>query len=74
VVVGTATNEAGDEDYLVYVTDSDLNTISRNTYGSVGNQKGLSGTISGRRVIISGSTVSGSISRASIFKTPEILP
>lgn len=74
VVVGTTMNEAGDDDYLVYVMDNDLNTISRNTYGSKGDQKGLSGIIAGRRVIISGSTVSGNLSRASIFKTPEILP
>jgi hypothetical protein len=76
VVVGTAMNDQGNENFLTYVIDQELEVISRNIYGSIGkgNQKGKAGVISGKSVVIGGCTISGSTSKASIFKTPDILP
>ncbi len=77
VIIGTALNGPEDDDFLVYVLDNNLNKISRNCFGSSRsqqNQRGFSGTISGRSVIIGGSTTTGNSSKACIFKTPEILP
>lgn len=73
VVVGTVT-KGEDEDYLVYTLNSDLSVTSRNQYGSKGNQRGMSGTVVGKSVVIGGSTGSKVYSKASIFKTPAILP
>ena len=73
-IVGTAINEQGNEDYLTYIVDVNFNTISRNVYGASGNQRGSCGAIVGKSVVVGGSTMSGNSSKASIYKTPDILP
>ncbi len=76
VVTGTAVNELMNENFLAYVLDEDLNIVSRNTYGTKGkgNQRGMSGAIQGNSLLIGGCTISGNSSKASIFKTPPLLP
>jgi hypothetical protein len=76
IVTGTALNELKNENFLAYVVDEDLNIVSRNTYGTegTGKQKGMAGAIYGNNLIIGGCTISGSSSKASIFKTPRIIP
>lgn len=74
IIVGTQTNEQGNDDYLVYTYNTDLTQISKHTFGSKGNQRGMTGVITGSSVIIGGSNTSGNSSKASIFKTPSILP
>ncbi|NJK96744.1 MAG: hypothetical protein HC905_19150 [Bacteroidales bacterium] len=74
IIIGTAFNEQSNEDILVYALDNNFNILSRNTFGSRDNQKGISGVISNRNVIIGGSVYSKGTSKASLFKTPEILP
>lgn len=76
VVTGTAVNETQNENFLAYVLDEDLNIVSRNTYGTKGkgNQRGMTGAINGNSLIIGGCTISGNSSKASIFKTPPIIP
>ncbi len=72
-----STNEKGNEDMLVYVIDSgDINTIlSKNIYGSKGDQLGLAGDVSGKSLIIGGcNKPSLSSSKVSLFKTSDILP
>jgi hypothetical protein len=74
VIVGTVAKEQNNDDYLVYTLNTDLSVTSRNQYGSKGNQRGMAGAIIGKSVVIGGCTTSGNSSKASIFKTPAILP
>lgn len=74
-ITGTVVNEPQNENFLVYVLDEDLNIVSRNTYGAKkGIQRGMSGAIDGNSLIIGGCTISGNSSKASLFKTPSIIP
>lgn len=74
-VVGTAGSEPN-QNFLVYTFDTNLNIISRSTYGTngKGSQRGMTGAVSGKSIVIGGCTISGNSSKACIYKTPAILP